>query len=85
VGDVILSWNGGAVPRSLERWVSGQKPGELLKLRTRRDEKQVSLEFRLGEIKETVYVVLEDAHATEKARNIREGLLRGETAAVLHH
>jgi predicted metalloprotease with PDZ domain len=85
VGDVILSWNGGAVPRSLERWVSGQKPGELLKLRIRRDEKQVSLEFRLGEIKETVYVVLEDAHATEKARNIREGLLRGETAAVLHH
>jgi predicted metalloprotease with PDZ domain len=85
VGDAILSWNGGAVPRSLERWVSGQKPGELLKLRIRRNEKQVSLEFRLGEIKETVYVVLEDAHATEKARNIREGLLRGETAAVLHH
>jgi predicted metalloprotease with PDZ domain len=85
VGDVILSWNGGKIPRSLERWVSGQKPGDLLKLRIRRDEKQVSLELRLGEIKETVYVVLEDAHATEKARNIREGLLRGETAAVLHH
>ncbi len=85
VGDVILRWNGGAVPRSLERWVSGQKPGDLLKLRIRREEKQISLEFRLGEIKETVYVVLEDAHASEKARNVREGLLRGETAAVVHH
>jgi len=41
--------------------------------------------LRLGEIKETVDVVAEDAHASEKARHIREGLLRGETAAVLHH
>ncbi len=85
MGDVIIGWNGAAAPRRLERWASGQKPGDLLKLRIRREEKEISLEFRLGEIKETVYVVSEDAHATEKARNIREGLLRGETAAVLHH
>jgi predicted metalloprotease with PDZ domain len=85
VGDVITGWNGGEVPRRLERWVSGQKPGDLLKLRIRREEKEISLEFRLGEIKETVYVVLEDAHATEKARNIREGLLRGGTASVAAH
>ncbi len=83
VEDVITGWNGGGVPRGLERWVSGQKPGDSLKLRIRRDEKEISLEFRLGEIKETVYVVLEDSHATEKARNIREGLLRGETGAAL--
>ena len=85
VGDIIIGWNGGEVPRRLERWLSGQKPGDLLKLRIRREEKEISLELRLGEIKETVYVVAEDAHASEKARNIREGLLRGETAAVLHH
>ena len=85
VGDVILSWNGGAVPRRLERWVSGQKPGDVLKLRIRRDEKLVSIELRLGEIKETVYVVLEDAHAAEKALRIREGLLHGETASVAAH
>jgi predicted metalloprotease with PDZ domain len=85
VGDVIVGWNGGAVPRSLERWVRGQKPGDLLKLRIRRDEKEIALEFRLGEVKETVYVVLGDAHATEKARRIREGLLRGETASVAAH
>jgi len=83
VEDVITGWNGGGVPRGLERWVSGQKPGDSLKLRIRRDEKEISLEFRLGEIKETVYVVLEDSRATEKARNIREGLLRGETGAAL--
>jgi predicted metalloprotease with PDZ domain len=84
VGDVIAAWNGREIPRRLSRWVSEQKPGDVLKLRIRRDEKDVSLEFRLGEIKETAYVVLEDAHASEKARSIREGLLRGETAAVLH-
>ncbi len=84
VGDVITGWNGGEVPRRPGRWVNEQKPGDLLKLRIRRDEKEISLEFRLGAIKETFYEVLEDSHATEKARNIREGLLRGVTAAVLH-
>jgi hypothetical protein len=44
-----------------------------------RDEKKVSLEFRLGEIKETFYGVTEDGHAGEKARHIREGLLHGVT------
>jgi predicted metalloprotease with PDZ domain len=83
-GDVITGWNGGEVPRRPGRWVNEQKPGDMLRLRIRRDEKQISLEFRLGEIKETFYEVLEDSHATEKARNIREGLLRGVTAAVLH-
>lgn len=83
VGDVIMGWNGGEVPRRLGRWISEQKPGDVLRLRIRRDEKELSLEFRLGEAKEMVYEVSEDPHATEKARNIREGLLRGETGAVV--
>ena len=56
-----------------------------MKLRIRRDEKEISLEFRLGEAIETMYEVAEDSHANEKARNIREGLLRGETGSVSHH
>jgi len=81
-GDVILNWNGGEVPRRLERWLHEQKPGDVLRLRVRREDKEVSTEFQLGEIKESVYEVLEDPGASEKARNIREGLLHGVTSTV---
>ncbi|HEY6946078.1 MAG TPA: PDZ domain-containing protein, partial [Candidatus Acidoferrum sp.] len=64
-GDIILAWNGGEVPRWPERWVSQQNPGDVLKLRIRREEKELSLEVRLGAIKETIYEVLEDSHANE--------------------
>jgi len=81
-GDVILSWNGGEVPKRADRWLQEQKAGDLLKLRVRREDKEIAIEFRLGEIKETLYLVGEDAHAGEKVRHIREGILRGETSAV---
>ena len=79
VGDTILVWNGGEAPRRTDRWLREQKPGDLLKLWVVREGKKVSLEFRLGEIKETFYGVTEDGHAGEKARRIREGLLQGVT------
>ena len=84
VGDAILTWNGGEVPRRPVRWVMDQNPGGLLALRIRREDKELSVEFRLGEIKETAYEVVEDSHASDKARHIREGLLRGETSAAAH-
>ncbi len=82
-GDVILNWNGGEVPRRAERWLQEQQVGDSLKLRVRREDKEMTLEFRLGEMKETLYLIVEDSHAGEKARQIREGLLRGETSAVV--
>ena len=84
VGDAILTWNGGEVPRRPSRWVMEQNPGDLLTLRVRREEKELSVQFRLGELKETAYEVLEDTHASDKARRIRDGLLRGETSAAAH-
>ena len=85
VGDAILTWNGGEVPRRpAGRWVMEQHPGDLLVLRIRREDKELTVEYRLGEIKETAYQVLEVSHATEKARRIREGLLRGETSVAAH-
>jgi predicted metalloprotease with PDZ domain len=81
-GDVILNWNGGEAPKRVEHWLQEQKAGDLLKLRVRREDKEISLEFRLGEINETLYEAIEDSHAGEKARQIREGMLRGETSAV---
>jgi predicted metalloprotease with PDZ domain len=79
-GDTILSWNGGEVPRRVERWVRGQKAGDTLKLHVRRDEKELDVELHLGEAKEVLYQVAEDSHASEKARRIREGLLHGVTS-----
>jgi hypothetical protein len=64
--------------------VMEQKPGDLLGLRIRREDKELSVELRLGEIKETAYEVSEDSNASEKARRIREGWLRGETSAAAH-
>jgi predicted metalloprotease with PDZ domain len=81
-GDVILNWNGGEAPRRVDRWLQEQRAGDWLKLRVRRDDKEIALEFRLGEIKETLYQVIEDSRASEKERHIREGMLRGETSAA---
>jgi len=81
-GDVILNWNGGDLPRSLARWVLERQPGETVKVRIRRDEKERTLEFKLGEEKELLYQVAEEPHASEKARQIREGLLHGVTPTV---
>jgi len=84
-GDVIVNWNGGEAPRRVERWLQEQKAGESLKLRIRREDKEMALEFRLGETKEMFYQVVEDSHAGEMARHIREGMLRGETNTVPVH
>ena len=77
--DVIVNWNGGDVPRRLERWIRGQKAGDVLRLRVRREAKEFDVELRLGEANEVLYQVVEESHASEKARQIREGLLHGVT------
>ena len=40
VGDVIVAWNGGEPPRRIGRWIYEQKPGDMLKLKVRREEKE---------------------------------------------
>jgi predicted metalloprotease with PDZ domain len=84
-GDVLVSWNDGEVPRSLGRWVRERQPGETVRVRIRRDEKERALEFKLGEEKELLYQIAEDPHASEKAGHIREGLLHGVTHVVTVH
>ena len=79
---MITTWNGAEPPRNPERWIYSQKPGNSLRLTVRREEKEMALEFRLGEISEKFYQVNEDGHASEKARHIREGILRGTTQPV---
>lgn len=81
-GDVILNWNGSDPPRNVERWLASQKPGTKLRFIVQRDDKQITLEFPIGEASEVFYQVAEDSHASDKARRIREGLLRGTTQPV---
>jgi predicted metalloprotease with PDZ domain len=82
VDDVITSWNGAEPPRSPEHWAYGQKKGALLRLGVRRDGKNISIELRVGEVVETAYRVVEDGHAGERAKYIRDGLLHGVTSPV---
>ena len=79
--DVILSWNGGEPPRRADRWLRDHQPGETIRLKLRRSGNEKELEIRLGETSELYYQVSEAPHATEKARRIREGWLRGSFAA----
>jgi predicted metalloprotease with PDZ domain len=80
--DVILSWNGSEPPRNAERWVYSQKAGSVVRVRVRRDDREVSIDFRIDEATETFYQVVEDSHAGAKAKRIREGILRGTTQPV---
>jgi predicted metalloprotease with PDZ domain len=84
-GDVIVNWAGGEAPRLVDRWLQEQRAGDSLKLRVRREDKELTIEFRLGEIKEALYQVVEDPRASEKARHIREGMLRGVTSVTVAH
>jgi predicted metalloprotease with PDZ domain len=79
-GDEILSWNGETPPRKPEQWAEQRKAGELLRLRMRREDREQTVEFPLSEVKEIVYQVAESAHAGERAKRVREGLLRGTTS-----
>jgi predicted metalloprotease with PDZ domain len=84
-GDVIFKWNGGDPPRRLERWAREQSAGSLLRLVVRREERELKLEYRLGEVTETYYQVEENSVAAEKARRIRDGLLHGSTQPATPH
>jgi predicted metalloprotease with PDZ domain len=81
-GDVIVTWNGAEPPRGLERWASTHKKGTSVKIGVRREDGPAVVEFALGEVSETFYRTVEDEHAGEKARRIREGILRGTTQPV---
>ena len=82
VDDVIVTWNKAEPPHDPDRWVESQKKGTALRLGIRRDDQNLALEFHLGEMAETSYIVTEDVHADEKARRVRDGLLRGVTQPV---
>ena len=78
-GDVLLEINGGAIPRRPERWLRERKPGEMARLRVRRDGKEMEISYALPGRVERVTQIEESSHATDKQRRIRDGLLKGKT------
>jgi predicted metalloprotease with PDZ domain len=81
-GDLILSWNGAEPPHNPERWVFSQKAGSVARLRVRRDDRELAIDFRIDEATETFYQIAENPRAEAKAKRIREGILRGTTQPV---
>lgn len=81
-GDRILEWNGEAPPRSTVEWTRVRKPGDKLQLKVERDGQELNIAFSLAAATEYRYQVNDDPRATEKARRIRSGLLRGTTDAA---
>ena len=81
-GDEILRWNNGEVPRRAERWAAQQKPGDVLRLRIRRAEKEETIEVHLGELHQKFFQIAEMSGADDRARHLREGILHGTTDPI---
>jgi len=82
VGDEVTRWNGGDVPRRADRWAAQQKPGDTVQLRIRRGEQELLVDLRLGEVHEKVFQVVESPDSSDRAKGIREGILRGTTNPI---
>ena len=82
VGDELLRWNNGDVPRRPDRWATQQKSGEDLHLRVHRDDKELNIDLHLGELHEKFYQVVELSDCDARAKRIRDGMLHGTTDPV---
>ncbi len=76
-GDVLLQLNGETVPAYLAVRMRVHSPGEVIKLRVKRDGKEMDISFALGSNDVKNYSISEVSHATDKQKRIREGWLRG--------
>jgi predicted metalloprotease with PDZ domain len=76
-GDVILSVDSSAPPRSFLAWTRERTPGEQVSLRIHRDGKDSDVSYTLGAAEVKNYSIVESAHATLKQKRIREGWLHG--------
>jgi predicted metalloprotease with PDZ domain len=79
-GDVLLTLNGDAFPRSPERWLRDHQPDERVTLRVQRDGDARDFSFPLGRQTEASYQITETPSPSEKQRRVRDGILRGVTA-----
>jgi len=83
-GDKIVRWNSAEPPRRPQQWASQHKPGDELHLVIHHgdSEKEQAIDFHLSEIREKFYQVAEEPNAAERARHLREEMLRGTTDPI---
>ncbi len=82
VGDQVVRWNNGDVPRRPGHWATQEKPGEVLHLRVRRGDSEETFDVHLGEHHEKFYQIVERPDPTSRTKRIREGLLHGTTDPI---
>ncbi|MGB0035180.1 MAG: PDZ domain-containing protein [Candidatus Acidiferrales bacterium] len=78
-GDVLLNVDGDPFPRSVRAWLRNHKPGETVKLRFRRENKDFDISYALGSSSEARYSIVESAQPSDRQRRIRDGILHGTT------
>lgn len=78
-GDVIVEVNGHPFPRSRGGLLSGLSAGETVKFHVTRQGQEMDISYVLGSREDIRYSIKEAAHATERQRHIREGILHGTT------
>jgi predicted metalloprotease with PDZ domain len=80
-GDAIVSLDGAEVPRNLERWLRGRAPGQMARVRIRRDGRESEFAFALAQQAAQIYGVEEMPRPGERQMRIRNGLFQGTTDA----
>jgi predicted metalloprotease with PDZ domain len=78
-GDALITLNGEAFPRAVDRWLRDHQPDERVTLKVRRGGEEREISFPLGRQTDAAYQISEIASPTERQRRIREGILRGVT------
>jgi len=78
-GDVLLSLDGDAFPRSPDRWLRDHQPEEHATVMVRRSSLETELSFDLERQSDPLYQITEIPDANEKQRRIRNGILHGST------
>jgi predicted metalloprotease with PDZ domain len=78
-GDAILSLDGAEVPRNVERWLRLRSPGEMARVRIRRNGRESEMAFALGQEAARIYGVEEMPRPGERQLRIRNSLFRGAT------
>jgi len=79
VGDEIVAINGKSPGLYLRDSFQGLQKGDPVEIRIRRGSVERILRFQLGGKESRSYHILEDPHATERQRRIRQGWLKGVT------
>lgn len=82
VADELAALNGRAVPRWPDQELARLRPGERIRLRVRRGDRELELAFTVGRALTTSYKVVEKPDATPLEREVRRGILTGAVAAA---